>query len=302
MYQYIFDEDTTKKLNEKTNKSKTIFEQFSDVDNKYSTLNSTTGELNLEKMEFEKPTEEEVKQKAENSLSNYKNESLNSITDNYSQKSDSIDKSIQKVKEQGEGEKNEIYSLYQNAKQNAKDDAIKRGLARSSIIVNTLSNYENGMIDELNQKTNEITSKISEYENEKNTLEEEKQNALSSFNIEYAIKVQEKINDINEQIKAQEQEVLKYNNEITQLQAKWEKQQADDNFDKTTTLADLMGEHGTAVFDVLKQNEKYALLQNHFKTMGKAEAIEELTNNSAYISHIGRYNYNKLIEELNNRE
>ena len=79
MYQYTFDEDTTNKIKEQTGKSKSILEQFSEVDNKYSSLNNLgKSELNLEKLNYSKPSEEQIKSKAENSLSNYKN-SLNFI-------------------------------------------------------------------------------------------------------------------------------------------------------------------------------------------------------------------------------
>ena len=302
MYQFTFDEDTTNKIKDKTNKSKTIFEQFSDVDNKYNTLNSTDNSLTLEKIDYVKPSDEEIKNKAENSLSNYKNTNLASISENFEEKNNMLDKSIEKTQKEGEAKKNEIYTAYQNAKENAKEDAIKRGLARSSIIVNTLSSYDDNMFNELSEKSNEMATKISEYEAEKLNLEEQKQNALSSFDIEYAVKLQQKIDDINSEISEKQQEITKYNNEIAEAQAKWAKEQEDSNFDKTAELATLMGKYGTAVFDTLKQNEKYSIAKNYFNSMEKQEAIAELTNNPAYLSNIGRYNYNKLLEELNTRE
>lgn len=302
MYQFTFDEDTTKKVESQTTKTKSILEQFSEVDNKYSSLSSLgQSDLNLQELTYQKPTDEEVKTKAENSLSEYKNSSISSINSNFDTKNKNINVSIESAKQAGEEDAKKIYSTYQNVKQDAKDDAIKRGLARSSIIVNTLASYDNGMLAELSNKSEEVNAKITAYQNEKNLLEEQKQNALSSFDIEYAVKLQEKIDSINQSIQEKEQEVIKYNNDIAEIKAKWEKEQESENFDKTTELAELMGKYGVAVFDELKQNEKYALLQNHFKDMPKEEALNELKNNTAYISNIGKYNYNKLLQELNDR-
>lgn len=301
MYQYTFDEDTTKEIEEKNKKSKTIMQQFEDVDNKYNTLTSSDGNLNLERLEYSKPSDDEIKNKAESSLFDYKNSKISSINDNFETKTENIDQSIEKIKKSEEKDKEEIYQTYQGLKQDAKDDAVKRGLARSSIIVNTLSNYDNGMVNTLLEKSNEVSAKIARYENERNLLEEQKKNALSSFDIEYAVKLQEKIDEINSDILAREEEITKYNNEISELEAKWKKEQEDDNFDKTTELAKLMGEYGTAVFDVLKQNEKYAIAREHLNSMTKDEALIEFKNNSAYYTNLGKYNYNKLLDELNAR-
>lgn len=301
MYQYTFDEDTTKEIEEKNKKSKTIMQQFEDVDNKYNTLTSSDGNLNLERLEYSKPSDDEIKNKAESSLFDYKNSKISSINDNFETKTENIDQSIEKIKKSEEKDKEEIYQTYQGLKQDAKDDAVKRGLARSSIIVNTLSNYDNGMVNTLLEKSNEVSAKIASYENERNLLEEQKKNALSSFDIEYAVKLQEKIDEINSDILAREEEITKYNNEISELEAKWKKEQEDDNFDKTTELAKLMGEYGTAVFDVLKQNEKYAIAREHLNSMTKDEALIEFKNNSAYYTNLGKYNYNKLLDELNAR-
>lgn len=301
MYQYTFDEDTTKEIEEKNKKSKTIMQQFEDVDNKYNTLTSSDGNLNLERLEYSKPSDDEIKNKAESSLFDYKNSKISSINDNFETKTENIDQSIEKIKKSEEKDKEEIYQTYQGLKQDAKDDAVKRGLARSSIIVNTLSNYDNGMVNTLLEKSNEVSAKIANYENERNLLEEQKKNALSSFDIEYAVKLQEKIDEINSDILAREEEITKYNNEISELEAKWKKEQEDDNFDKTTELAKLMGEYGTAVFDVLKQNEKYAIAREYLNSMTKDEALIEFKNNSAYYTNLGKYNYNKLLDELNAR-
>lgn len=302
MYQYIFDEDTTKKIKDKTEKSNNIFEQFSEVDNKYSTLTNANNSLELEQMEFTKPTVDEVKTKAENSLQDYKMSNINSINETFDTKVNQINKDVEQVKQNSKRETDELKNSYNMAKENASNDAIKRGLARSSIIVNTLANYDNSLINKLEAQANELTGKLQEFESEKNLLEQQKQNALNSFDISYAVKLQEKINGINENIKAEEDAVIKYNNEIAELKAKWEKEQENNNFDKTTELAKLVGEYGSTVFDVLKQNEKYALAQDHFKNLSKEDALSELQNNSAYVTNLGKINYNKLLEELKARD
>lgn len=298
MYQYIFDQDTTSKVKDSTSNSKTIFEKFGEVDNKYNNLTSRGQDLTLEKMKYTKPSEQDVETDAKNSLESYKNSSINSINQNFEEKNKNIDESIEEAKQSSQKEKNDIVLAYNSAKSEAKDDAIKRGLARSSIIVNTLASYDKEMLNSLNAEANNLNQALTKYQNEKNLLEEQKQSALSAFDIEYAVKLQDKINQINDSIYEKEKEVIEYNNKIAETEAKWKQNQEDAVYDKTVEIADLMAKHGISVFDVLKQNEKYELAKTHLSSMNKEDALLEFTNNSNYISHLGKSLYNKLLNEL----
>ena len=301
MYQYTFDDTTTEKLNQQTKNSKTILEQFADVDNKYNSFTTTNQNLDLEKMDYAKPTKEQVEKDAKLSLENYKNTTLNSINDNFNTKSNSIDNAVKNAKEESEKDKNQIVASYNALKQDAKDDAIKRGLARSSIIVNTLASYDQQMLKGLQSEANELNNTITKYQNERAILEEQKNSALSAFDIEYAVKLQDKINEINTDIQKKEQEIIEYNNKIAEKLASWQKEQDDAIFDKTMDIADLVAKHGIGAFDVLKQNEKYEIAKAHFAQMEKSDAIGELKYNSAYKSQLGSALYNKLLNELESR-
>lgn len=301
MYQYIFDDETTKKINDSTTKAKSVFEQFNDIDNRYSNLANTDNKLELEKVEYTKPTQSQVQKRAQESLESYKNSSINSINENFDKKNQNINEDIESAKKNNLNEINSIKQNYENVKQNAKDDAIKRGLARSSIIVNTLSNLDQNMIDSLTNKANELNSALTSFENEKNLLEVQKQNALTNFDIEYAVKLQDKITEINSEIEQKQQEVLEYNNKIAEKEAQWEKDNSEKAYDKTVEMAKLMAEHGITVFEILKQNEKYGIAKNHFQTLSKEDAINELKNNSDYLKHLGSSFYNKLLTELEKR-
>ena len=298
MYQYTFDDETTQKVAQNSEKVTAIFDQFNKVDQKYSTLNNVDVDLNLKEMEYEAPSVEEIKTKAENSLQEYKSSNLDGINNNFEAESNKLDKSIEETKQNSIKQQDQIKEAYAVAKNDASNDAIKRGLARSSIIVNTLADFDNGMLSKISEEISNANAKIEGYENERSKLETERQNALNSFNISYAVKLQEKIDDLNKQVSDKQAEVVKYNNQITEAKAKWEKQQGDDNFDKTTELAKLIGEYSSSVFDVLKQNEKYEIAKTYLSTFSKQDAIAELTNNEAYLTNLGQKNFDKLLSEL----
>lgn len=298
MYQYIFDDETTNKVNQKTKSAKSIFDQFNDVDDRYSNLWTVGGEPNLEKINYQKPSSEEVKQNATSALEGYKNSSINNINQSFEEKNKKLNDNITSAKEASNSELETIKQNYSAVKQDAKDDAIKRGLARSSIIVNTLSSLDNGMLNALNEKTNELSKTLKGFENERAVLENQKQTALNNFDIEYAVKLQDKINEMNSEIDKKEKEVLEYNNKIEETKAKWEQDKNNEAYNRTVELAKLLGEQGISMFDTLKQNEKYELAKSHFAGMTKEDAILELQNNQDYKKHLGSAFYNKLLNEL----
>lgn len=301
MYQFSFDENTTKRLQDTTKVGGEIFEKFNQIDKKYNSLNGSETNLNLKEISFEKPTEEDVKQKAENNLFDYKNTNINSINEKYDNKIESIEEQKGKIDNNKQESLIGLENKYAKVKEEAKNDAIKRGLARSSIIVNTLSGLDRGMMQDLKELETKANDKISALNEQKSLLEQQKQNALNSFDITYAVKLQNEIDSINSNILKNEQEAIKYNNEIAKLQAKWEKEQEDGNFDKTSNLVGLIGKYGTAVFDVLKQNEKYAVASEYFAQLNKEDAILELQNNPKYKENLGTSGYNKLVKEIKNR-
>lgn len=301
MYQYIFDEKSTEKINDSTKKAKSILEQFEEVDDKYTFGDKMDIGLNLTRKEYIAPTKAEVEEKAKNSLEAYKNQNINSINDTFSKKNEQIDESIQKVKDNTISAKAELKDVYSQVKENASNDAIKRGLARSSIIVNKLANYDNKMLNELSVLSSKTNDELAKLDTQKSTLELEKARALNDFNIEYAVKLQNEIDSINSEIAKAEESALKYNNEIAELEAKWAKEQNQENYDRQADLLDLVSKYGSYAINVAKENEKYSIARKHFASMDKQSALNELKNNSEYLKNIGTANYKKLLEEIEGR-
>lgn len=298
MYQYIFDEKATEKIKDSTNKAKSILEQFAEVDDKYTFGDKMDIGLDLKRNDYVAPSQAEVEEKAKNSLESYKKQIINSINDNFQKKSEKIDEDIKSTKINSKIAKDEIKNTYAKVKENASNDAIKRGLARSSIVVNTLSNYDNKMLNDLEVLASKTSEELASLDTQKNTLELQKENALNDFNIEYAVKLQSEIDSINSDIAKAQESALKYNNEIAELEAKWAKEQNQENYDRQSDLLELISKYGSYAITIAKENEKYSLARQHFANMDKQTALNELKNNSAYLNNLGTANFKKLLEEL----
>lgn len=301
MYQYIIDDNTTKKVKDTTLKTKSVLDKFNDVDKKYTIGNKIDSKLSLQKIDYKAPSQDEVLSKAQNSLNDYKSNSIDSINNKYNLQNSQIDKSINNLKSNEKVQKANIENAYSQVKEKASNDAIKRGLARSSIIVNKLSDYDNKMINDLEVLSNETSNKINSLNTQKNTLELEKSNALKSFDIEYAIKLQDKINSINEDIAKNEESAIKYNNQITELETKWNKEVEKENNDREMDMADFIAKNSIFTVNNIKRNEKYGIAKEYFNQLDKKTAIAELESNSAYKENLGDTLYDQLLRELKAR-
>ena len=243
-------------------------------------------------------TDDEIASKAENSLSEYKNNELDNINSTYDTKNQTIDTQIEDAKTDATARKDEAKELYSSLKQQASNDAVKRGLSRSSIVINILDAFDQNMIKEYNKIKEEITSKIDSLNNEKNLLTEQKQNALNAFDIAYAVKLSEKIDEINKNLLEEEQKVIEYNNEIAQKEAEYEANRKKDALEYATYVE----KYGYDGIEKMKQQEKYLLAKDYLMSLSKEEALDELNSNRVYNSELGSINFNKLKVLLTERK
>ena len=152
--------------------------------------------------------------------------------------------------------------------------------------MNKISDFQQAaskQVDELNAKLN--------------ILEGQKQSALGAFDIEYAIKLQDKIDSINSELAEKQENIIKYNNQIKELQAKHQKEQDETNFNNLKDLAGIYAKYGTGVVDEIKNNQKYQVAKEYFKNMSNGDAVLELESNPNYKTQLGSY-YNRLLKEL----
>ena len=295
MYKYSFSSEDTDKITEKTKNYSDLLSNFKKVDEKY---NFSGDELNLERKTFKGKTDEEIEKQAKDSLQEYKETGIQDIEKSYNDKKSNIDQQMQSLKDQGEEKKKETTSLYSSLKENAKQDALKRGLSRSSIVINILDAFDNNMINEYKKINEEISSKMQSLSNQKSLLDEQKQNALNSFDISYALKLSNKIDEVNEKLKQEEQKILEYNNEIAEKEAEYQAKQKD----KALSYATYIEKYGKNSLNALKQDEKVAYAENYLMSLSKEEALDELNNNKVFTSELGPANYTRLKLKMMNRK
>ena len=308
MNNYSIDDETSKKVRDvySTNQNK---DGLNDVINSIGKIKDSFNDVeipeyeapNFERMESVSKSDEDIKNEATNSLAEYKNSSLNSIDEEIENKRSELEDNKQTLADTKESSVSQVKSNYASAKKEASDDALKRGLARSSIAVSVLDAFSKDEIDTLNSIEKEYLTSLNELNFELNALDAQKKKALADFDIAYAVKLNDKISTLTNEYNEKQQEVIEYNNKIAEKEKdyldKYNSLVADiqsGNYSNATKKAELYNKYGSKFISTYTKNQIYSVLDDYFANKS-SEKIAEILNSEDMKNALGS-DYNDVLK------
>jgi len=242
-------------------------QKLQSIDSKYSTELSTW----KDKQSSLTLTDDEANQLANNQLSEYYNTQLSKIQNTYTNKQDKLEQSKISTQNKYDSQLDNAQEDYQEDKTDLKFDSIEKGWRVSSIYNNELSQIESEYNSTKGNLSAEQSSKLDSLTFQQSLLEDEKESALQSFDIAYAQKLSEKIEDIKEE------------------------------FEKVNSTE--RGEADSKVEDILSDigREKTAEVLYYLNSYSKEDAIKFLNDNSELESELGTSWYTALVNWINKK-
>lgn len=119
----------------------------------------------------------------------------------------------------GETEKR-INAAYDAAKENASNEALKRGIARSSIVSEQLKELDEGRIEDVENAYENGNRRISAINDEIDKLSSGLTDALNALDIDEAVRINERIVKLKDEREKKQNEVLEYNNALKEKKAR----------------------------------------------------------------------------------
>lgn len=297
MYTYKFSDDVD--LNSASEKEGVI-SKLKEVDEKYSFKSANITKPEIEKKEFVPVSDEEIFEKAENNLKEYKQNNLEKIEDKFSSKFASVEDEALKALTKNEEKQNDLEEKYETYTQKAINSNIKKGLADSSIFDEVLKQIEDTKQAEISKINSEFQKNIEKLESEKSILQSQKDSALSSFDISYALKLENEINSINSAIAKEQNEILKYNTKLEkEAEAEVQKRQKE-IANQNKQLQDLISKNGQTEVNKMKYKEKFNIVESYLNSLSKNEALRELED-PFYENELGTY-YAYMVAKTHNRD
>lgn len=295
------------KLVDEEKKKKNLSDINSKIDSitvKYGGSNQTSvpDKISLEKMEFSKPSQSEIVRQSEDSLRDYRSVGLQNIEDEFKLKEDNLNSNKDDILESNNQAKQKLDNYYADAITSIENQALKRGLSRSSIVINQIDAFEKDKINEYKNLDAQLSNQINAINFELSALNSQKQTALNNFDVTYAVKLQEKINSLNQELSEREAEVIKYNNEIALKEANFNKE-VDElknklgsaSWEDAIDMVKLYGEYGPNVVNRVKSDEIYNSVKDYFKNLTREEILY-IMSDADFKKKLGD-NYTKLVNE-----
>lgn len=301
MYEYKFSDGEGMKTSAEELKDK-----IKNIDDKYKldlTFDSTQDDisLNLERQKYSRPSDEEIRKQAEDSLKSYEDKEQKGIENEYAAGNRKLDEESQKLGGDFESQSKKIEQTYENAKESNKNTFIRRGLSRSSIMQENLKNLDESKNVAQDTLAKELKQNFEKITIERDLLETQKQSALESFNIAYAVKLSEKINKLTESAKQAEDAVAKYNNQLEEKEKKFALSQQEHNIKQDNQklkdnkfVLDYINEYGRVGLDWLIAKEKLTAAKDSIKGLSKEQALAQIERDG-YRDILGDSVYKSLI-------
>lgn len=193
-------------------------------------------------------------------------------------------------------DKKDIKSDYEDKKSDFLNRAIEQGIARSSIVGAESERLEKEESEEIRAREAESKLKNDAYSVELTVLEDRLNAALDSFEVEQAVKIKKRINDLTEEIRRENEKILEYNNKMTELEQKSIKAR-DEAIAKAAAEAKELERYEAKYGYTGDKKDNYLqrldVAKKYYMSLPKETALKELENDTDMHDYLGLY-YNNL--------
>ena len=172
-----------------------------------------------------------------------------------------------------------------------------------------LEDIQNTADMNLEHLANELSSKILEIEKEEKDLINKRDTALANFEIEYAVKLQDKIDELTNEITKYNNQVTEYNNKLKEIEEKrrleHEKQYANavkENEERNQEILRFLSKYGKGSYSVYAQQQKINAINEFVNSLDKQTALEVMLEDDEIKNVLGESDFNEILRSIQERK
>lgn len=290
----------SKKENETKNISANeAIEKAREIETNYKSGNylDAPSSLNLERVSVPEMTEEEISSKAKNEVGEKYNSSKEKSNQSFQNKIDELLENNKNLYSTNQENQEKINSYYDSSKKETENQALKRGLARSSIIIGELATIEGSRANELSKLLETFQTTLNKNQEKIQQYQTQKEQAIDELNIKEALEIEEKISSLTEEYEKAKKEAIEFNNNIEKIEAEYK---LDYEKQKIQTQQDALKLDKTYNKNYIEKEMKlkqYNYLKDYLDSLDPSEALNILLTNKEFKS-ILQENYSKLYRHI----
>lgn len=280
-----------KKTGEENEKKKKAFKEIEAIHNEYKdkTL-ADTGKLDLKRLEYVAPSDDELYKEAERSLSDKYAQKREAATSDAVKKKKSLSDAIEEALKTAEADKKAVDENYGKASSEAENSALKRGVARSSIAQGAINELATRSAEKKQEIDDRASEKKASLKEQLSAMEGELESVLAGLDESEKKEVEDAFSKLKKASAEKEEEVKKYNNSLLEK----EKNYALKTFDAPTK------ERLKEIEDDYEQKKLKIALDYYLSIDDKAAALDEFLGDEQMREYLGSY-YDYVSNILRNR-
>ena len=256
--------------------------------------------LNLTKIDIPTKSEDELEALAKDSLNKKYGDKKTSTNDSFEKQIQNLISSKETLKDNASIKQNNINKIYDKGIKETESQMLKRGLARSSIVIGELSALEGDRANELAEILQDLETKLSSTEANISSLEKQKDDALASLDIEYAIELEEEISKVKDDYNKARNDAIEFNNNIDKLEAEYKLKLDEQKTEKKKELNQLKDKYGTDYTAMLIKEKQFDYLKSYFSSLEPNYAFNLFLTNKEFQNILGD-RYTEMYQYLRDR-
>ena len=231
-------------------------------------------------LDYNPLTDKELLSLAEKSLKSKKEDEISNAEKLVNDSKNSAYKAINDQIESANNQKILRRQVFGDAIKTVEDQALKRGIARSSAAVNSVASLQKGLTGELSKIDRESQARINALNDQIATLESDFMKELSKIDARYADAIDLKLKELKDERDKKVTDIIKYNNSLARSEA-----------------ANNSANGGIEKNDLYKIGNVIA----YYNTFSDpVAALEDFLKNDFYEEYLGDY-YNNVFLMLKNK-
>lgn len=258
---------------------------------------NTPDSLGLEKVDVPSKSKEDIKKQANELVSDKYETSKEKSNSSFDNKIDEILKSNQNLLAKNEQNKKDINAYYDSSKKETENQALKRGLARSSIVIGELATIENSRANELANLLSTFQNTLDENEKQIQKYANEKEQAIEELDIKKALEIEQKISSISEEYEKTKKDAISFYNNVEKLEAEYKLSLEKQKQEKQREALKMQKTYGTNYLEEEMKQKQYDFLKNYLDSLEPSYALSILLTNKEFKSML-QDKYTKLYKYI----
>ncbi|MBQ3234805.1 MAG: hypothetical protein IJA97_01430 [Clostridia bacterium] len=173
----------------------------------------------LTELEYTPLTQEEIETEAKKNVDQKYQLKINELDEKLKKSTADTESASEALKESSKQKKQEVERSYDALEKKVSENAINRGIARSSIVAEQIKDLGVEKIRDLLSVDDNLAGELKKNADKISTLQSDYKTAVSNLNIEKALEISENIDKLTKEQNEKIEEVLKYNNTVKRQQA-----------------------------------------------------------------------------------